>query len=147
MAATTAVESNKALIRRVYDEFVNELDEDRLKELYTSDVVVHNVPGGGGELTGLEAIKEYFQGLSETFPDLTAEVETMVAEDDLIAVQNRYTGTHEGEFMGIPGTGETVTFGGMVLFRIDDGKVAETWGQVDTLGMLKQLGVTEIPDA
>lgn len=145
MASTTSVEANKELVRRIYYEFMNVWNEDLIREFYESDIVVHNVPGGGGELSGLDALGEYFKGLRETFPDLEATVNKMIAEDDLVAVSNTYTGTHEGEFMGATGTGETVTFDGLVFFRIGDGKVAETWGLIDNLGLMRQLGVTEIP--
>lgn len=145
MAATTSAESNKELIRRLYDEFMNVQDDDLIRELYAGDVVVHNVPGGEGELAGLEALEQYFQVFRETFPDLEATVHQMIAEDDLVAVRNTYTGTHDGDFMDIPATGETVTFDGMVFFRVEDGRVAETWGLVDTLGLMQQLGAIELP--
>lgn len=147
MGATTTVESNKKLIRRVYDEFMNEGKAELLWELYAPDFVAHGVPGDRGDLTGREAIEQYFQGFRETFPDLQATVELLVAEDDLVAVRNTYTGTHEGEFMGVPATGETVTFVGEVFFRIEEGQISETWGLVDTLDVLQQLGATEVSAA
>lgn len=146
MGATTT-ESNKALIRRVYDEFMNDGKLELLWELYAPDFVAHGVPGDQGDLTGREAIEQYFEGFRETFPDLQAEVELLVAEDDFVAVRNAYTGTHEGEFMGIPATGETVTFVGKVFFRIKEGQITETWGLVDALDVLQQLGATEVPAA
>ena len=147
MAATRPVERNKELIERLYDEFMNAGEDDLLRELYADDVVVHDVPGGGGELRGLDELEPYLENLRETFPDLEVTVNEMVAEDDLVVVRNSYTGTHEGTFMDTPATGETVTFDGMVFFRIEEGRVAETWGLTDTLAIMQQLGVSEVPAA
>lgn len=58
----------------------------------------------------------------------------------------RFRGTHTGEFFGIPPTGKSVTFSGMHLMRIADGKIAEHWGNNDDLGLMRQLGVVPAPD-
>jgi predicted ester cyclase len=59
-------------------------------------------------------------------------------------VVERFTasGTHQGELMGVTGTGETITLHGINIFRIADGKIVERWGQLDQLGLLHQLGLT-----
>lgn len=50
------------------------------------------------------------------------------------------TGTHRGEYMGIPPTGRSVTYSEIIVFRFEDGRIAETWGVVDVLAQLRQLG-------
>ncbi|WP_338727687.1 ester cyclase [Haladaptatus sp. DJG-WS-42] len=144
MAATTAVEANQTLVRRLYEEFINGNDHDVLWEIYASDVVIHSAPGAE-DLTGHDAIDQYVRGVNEAFPDMTATIASMVAADDLVAARITYTATHEGEYMGIPATGETATWDGTVFFRIAGGKIAEAWPMIDTLGLMQQLGVTELP--
>lgn len=144
MAGTTTAEANKALIHRLFDEFVEAKNFDVLEETHASDFVLHGAPGGE-ELTSRAAYAEYVRGVHDAIPDFTATIEAMVAEDDLVAYRATYSGTHEGEFMDTPGTGKTFTINGMAMLRIEDGKITEGWGQLDTLSMLQQLGVVESP--
>jgi len=69
----------------------------------------------------------------------------MVAEGDKVVARLRISGTHQGEFLGIAPTGKQVTFTGIDILRIAEGKVMEHWGNVDELGMLQQLGA--IPES
>ncbi|UVE49147.1 ester cyclase [Haloferax larsenii] len=146
MAATSPAETNKALVRRLYEEGINEKNDDLMLETYASDYVIHGAPGTEDGLTGRDTLAQYIQGVLEAFPDMTATIEAMVAADDLVAVRLNYTGTHEGEYMGISATGKAASWDGMVLFRIEDGQIAETWPAVDVLSLLQQLGAVEIPD-
>lgn len=144
MAATTAAEANKELVRRLY-EGINEKKGDELLKLYASDCVIHGVPGTGVPLTGHDALEQYWNGLRETFPDITASIEALVAEDDLVAVRVSYSATHEGEYLGVPATGEEVSFEGTNVLRIEDEKIAEVWPLVDTFSVFQQIGGTEVP--
>lgn len=146
MAATEAVQANKALIRRLY-ETISEKQEDELLELYASDCVIHAGPGAVGELTGRDGVKQQSQVTREAFPDITTTIDAMVAEDDLVTARITYDATHEGEYLGVPATGKQVSFNGTNVFRIESGKIAEVWPMVDTLGVLQQFGVSELPDA
>lgn len=74
-------------------------------------------------------------------PDLRLTVEDLIAKDDKIVVRNTVTGTHRGEFMGAPPTGRQVTYNEIFIFRFVDGRVAETWGVVDVLAQMTQIGV------
>lgn len=139
-------QTNKELVRRYYELFQEE-DFDALEEVLASDYTVHGVPGPEeGELTGRDAIEGYLQEYLQAFPDLTATLEEVVAEGDMVAYRATITATHEGEFMGMPPTGEKVNVDGEGFFRIEEGKIAEAWPQMDTLGMLQQLGVVELPE-
>lgn len=141
--ATT--QTNKELVRRYYEIFQEE-DFDALEEVLASDYTVHSVPGfAEGKLTGRDAIEGYLREYLQAFPDLTATIEEVVAEGDMVAYRATITATHEGEFMGIPPTGEEVSVDGEGFFRIEDGKLAEAWPLMDTLGMMQQLGVIETP--
>ena len=75
------------------------------------------------------------------FPDLHSTIDQLIAEGDIVAGRMTTTGTHRGEFMGIPPTGKRVTFSEIHIVRIADGKAVEHWGNSDDLGMMQQLGV------
>lgn len=90
--------------------------------------------------TGAELLKEVFGRLHRAFPDLHVMIEDLIAEGDKVVARNTVTGTHQGEYMGLPPTGESITYSEIFIFRFADGLVAETWGVVDVLSQLRQLG-------
>ena len=76
------------------------------------------------------------------FPDLSNEIEDLIATDDRIVIRYRFSGTHEGEALGVQPTGRRVETAGMVIFGIDDGRIVEEWALDDVAGLLKQLGAS-----
>ena len=133
---SSSPEENKALFRRVIDDVFNQHNLDAVDLYYPVDYIQHNphVPPG---LTGF---KEFFAMHFAAFPDLHATIEDLVAEGDKIAARLTWTGTHKGEFEGIPPTGKQIKFTTMEFFRVASGKLAEHWDEVDLLGMLQQIG-------
>jgi steroid delta-isomerase-like uncharacterized protein len=93
------------------------------------------------EATGAQVLKELFARIHRVFPDLQVTVEDMIEEGDKVAGRNRLTGTHHGEYMGLPPTGKTITYNEIIIFRFVNGRIAETWGVVDVFSQLKQLGM------
>jgi steroid delta-isomerase-like uncharacterized protein len=93
------------------------------------------------EATGAQLVKEVFGRLHRAFPDLHITVEDVIAEGDKVVSRNSVTGTHEGEYMGIPPTGKSVTYNEIFIGRFVNGRIAETWGVVDVLSQMRQLGV------
>ncbi|GAB3904556.1 hypothetical protein GCM10029964_098490 [Kibdelosporangium lantanae] len=83
---------------------------------------------------------DVFTRLRTAFPDLRVAVEDVIAEGDKVVCRNRVTGTHLGEYMGRPATGRTVSYEEIFVVRFADGLIAETWGVVDVLTQLRQLG-------
>jgi predicted ester cyclase len=81
----------------------------------------------------------------QAFPDSYFTVEDMVAEGDKVATRKSFRGTHQGEFMGIPPTGQRVSIGLIDIVRIADRKVVEHWSMGDNLGLMQQLGVIAEP--
>jgi steroid delta-isomerase-like uncharacterized protein len=75
------------------------------------------------------------------FPDFCYEVEDVISEGDKVAVRDVFRGTHEGDFMGIPATGNSVTMEAIHIFRFEDGRISEHWVARDDLGMMRQLDV------
>jgi predicted ester cyclase len=81
-----------------------------------------------------------FATLLRAFPDLHIAVEDMIAEGDKIVIRDTVTGTHKGELMGVPPTGNSVSYNEIFIFRFAEGRVIETWGVVDVLSLMRQLG-------
>ncbi len=92
------------------------------------------------EATGAQLLKEVFGRLHRAFPDLHVTVEDVIAEGDRVVGRNTVTGTHQGEYMGIPPTGKSITYDEIFIVRLADGRIAETWGVVDVLSQMRQLG-------
>lgn len=95
-------------------------------------------------VTGARALVEVFVRLRRAFPDLHVAVEDMIAEGDRVVCRNTVTGTHLGEYLGIPPTGRSISYAEMFVFRFNGGRIVETWGVVDILSQLRQLGA--VPD-
>ncbi len=145
MATTTQYRDNKEIARRYPEAVATGRDLDLIEELETADFVEHGP--FGEETRGPAADREQMAGFLEAFPDLEAEVEEVIGEGDLVAMRVTLRGTHDGPFMGIDPTGRGFEVQNMVFTRLEDGKIAERWVQPDTLGMLTQLGIIELPEA
>jgi steroid delta-isomerase-like uncharacterized protein len=134
--------TNKATFRR-FHEAVNTVDgqiiSKMIDELVEPDALIRT-PMPLHE-TGAAALKHVWAVLVAAFPDLHLTVEDVIAEGDKVVVRNTVTGTHQGEYMGLPPTGKSVTYNEIFIFRFVGGRVAETWGVVDVLSQMKQLGV------
>jgi steroid delta-isomerase-like uncharacterized protein len=92
------------------------------------------------EATGAELLKEVFGRLHQAFPDLHITIEDLIAEGDKVVARDTVTGAHQGEYMALPPTGKSVTYNEIFIVRFADGRIAETWGVVDVLSQLRQLG-------
>jgi steroid delta-isomerase-like uncharacterized protein len=129
-------EENRALLRRVIEEGLNQHNLALLDELY-ADCVWYSP--ATGELKG-EALKQYLASILAAFPDIRYTIEDLVAEGDKVVIRWSGTGTHQGEFMGLAPTGKQMTTSGTDTYRIVEGKIVEYRGQWDFLGFLQQLG-------
>ena len=115
-----------------------------MDELYATDFVMH----GSTESEDVHGLKDVKQSMSEyfnAFPDIHYTLDDIVVEGDKAVVRCTVTGTHKGEFMGIPPTNKKVTVWAMSIYRIAGGKFVESWEMMDTLGMMQQLGVVPTP--
>ena len=137
-------EQNKALFRRFVDEVFNHGNMSVIDELVAPDFVEHEeLPPGIPQ--DLEGSKQLATMLRSAFPDLEATIHDIIAEGDKVAVRMTWTGTQQGEFMGIPPTGKSVSIGVFDIVRVAGGKLVEHWGQMDNMGMMQQLGVIPAP--
>jgi steroid delta-isomerase-like uncharacterized protein len=127
-------ELNKSVARRVYEEG---LSQGVFNVPYTKDFIGH---AGSGTFTHEAGLAEA-KGWRQAFPDLTMNVDLIVAEKDLVAVRWTATGTNSGTGNGLPATGNAVKVTGQATFRFVDGKIAEEWAAGDTYSIMKQLGL------
>jgi len=138
-------EENKTIVLRSYEEVINTGDFDRADELFSADVVEHEVVPGLEQPPGLEGFKQFFSMLRRAFPDLRMDVQDTIAEGDKVVARVEVHGTHQGEFMGMPPSDNRIEVTAVDIFRLEDGKIAEHWGNFDNLGMMQQLGAIPPP--
>lgn len=127
------------MVLRMYDEVMNQGKLEVVDELVTEDFLEHEA--FPGLPPGREGVKAAMAMFRTGFPDLHMEAESVVASGEMVAARSTLTGTHEGEFMGIPATGKSVRVAVMDFLRFENGLAAEHWGLTDTMAMLQQLGV------
>ncbi len=138
-----SAEDNKALVRRFVDEVQSGGNIDLIDEICSPGFVNHSAPPGiPADREGIKILTAMFRG---AFPDSHFTVEDMVAEGDKVVTRKTFHGTHEGEFMGIPPSGRSVSMGLIDIVRISEGRVVEHWSEGDSLGMMQQLGVIPQP--
>ena len=130
---------NSATQQRLYD-LLNAGDIDGFGALLSDDFVEHEeTPGLAPTKDG---VLEFFRMYRAAFPDLRMDPEDVLASGDKVVARVRATGTHEGEFMGMPPTGKSVDVQLIdIMLFAEDGLVREHWWVVDMLAMLQQLGV------
>lgn len=145
MAAMTTLDENKELVRRLYEEAWNDRNLDVAKEIHADEWAHHN-PSNPEDIAGTDGWIHHFQMATEAFPDVRFTLHDLVAEDDVVVAYWTFTGTHEGEFAGLPATGKQIAVEGFNLHHIQDGKIIEEWAVRDSLGMLQQLGVAPTDD-
>ena len=134
-------EENKALARNFLRMF--ELgDLSMADEIIAADYHSHNSPNPD---MGLDGVKANVTTFKNAFPDAQAKIEFLVAEGDKVVSRHTWSGTHQGEYMGVPATGKQVNLAVMATFGIAGGKIREAWVIADTFGFMQQLGMVPSP--
>jgi len=134
---------NKEVIRRFCEEVINQGRMDSADELVLADFVeLDPFPDQG---PGREGLKETIRGLREAFPDIHWTLDEMVAEGEKVASRFTWTGTHRGPFLGIPATGRAVAVNGVVIDRLEGGRMADSRILMNTFALMVQLGVIPRP--
>jgi steroid delta-isomerase-like uncharacterized protein len=134
-----STDENKALVRRVFDDIATGGDFDVVEEIYAADYVDHApFPGSPG---GRDGVRHSIGALRTAMPDLHVTVHEMSGHGDKVATHNTWRGTHTGEVLGIVPTGRTLTFAGVVVFRVAGGQIAERWAIGLELDLLRELGL------
>jgi len=134
---------NEATMRRLYDS-INAGDIDAFDDVLAEDFVEHEETPGLAPTR--EGVKEFFAMYVAAFPDLRMEPEDVLVSGDKVVARVRATGTHGGDFFGLPPTGKKVDVQLIDIIRFgDDGLAREHWGVFDAMAMMQQLGA--IPEA
>ena len=132
------------LIQRFYDDVIGKGDLDVATELTADDFVDHE-EGLPGQPSGLEGVKFFVNTMREAFPDIKATVGESLEEGNLASAHVTLSGTHSGEFMGVPASDKTFEIETIDIIRVEDGKCAEHWGVTDTMSLMQQIGAVPAP--
>jgi predicted ester cyclase len=127
-----SAEENKTLVRREQEELWNHTGNlDAAEELFAADQA--------------EAAKQEAADFRRGFPDVISTIEDLIAEGDKVVARWRSRATHQGDYMGIAPSGNRVEFTGISFYRIEGGKIAQSWNSEDQLGLMRQIGAIPEP--
>jgi steroid delta-isomerase-like uncharacterized protein len=132
-------EQNKALVKSMFEAW-EKGDFEAYKEVVAPEFVWHNPSSSTRPMSREETIK-FGKMLHSAFPDVTFSIEELIAAEDRVISRFIIRGTHEGEFQGIPATGNKIEHSGIMISRIENGKIVEEKEEVDRLGVMMQLGM------
>jgi predicted ester cyclase len=130
-------DDNKALVRRFVD-YINNDNLAPIDKFVATSYTYHN--SSMPEVNDLVSVKEFNAMAYSAFPDIRFTIEDLVAEGDKVVYRYSARATHKGEFMNIAATGKQITFTGIVISRVADGKFQEDWESMDGTYVLQQLG-------
>jgi steroid delta-isomerase-like uncharacterized protein len=130
-------EANKAIVRRFFDEAWNQGRTEILNEIVAPDYASHNKLDV--EVLGPEGLREAITDQRTSFPDLETTIEDLFAEGDRVVVRAVDRGTFEQPFLGMEPTGRRFEITWIDIFRIEDGKLAEAWLEMDVGEFRNQL--------
>ena len=134
-------ETNHRIMERFTSEFLTTGDALLAQEFLSPDVVLHFA---GQQQRGRDTYLAVVAANAATFGDLVWTVEEMVADGDAVAVRYTMTGTHKGDFAGIPPTGKAVAAQSMAFYRLANGQIVEERAQLDMLAILQQIGAAPV---
>lgn len=132
-------DSNKQLVRRLYQEIVNEGNDSLIDELVGEGYVHHSREG---TRHGRQALRDQISTYLGAFPDMKLQVDDVLSDGDRVATRVTGSGTHTGPLEGMPPTGKPVKIDAQSIFRIEGGQVVEEWEIIDEVSMMEQLGQT-----
>lgn len=133
----TDVQNPKAVLAKFGEEIFAKKDFSQLSKLMREDYIQHNplVP------QGREGFQKFFDAWFKASPDFKYELKQIISDGDRVWTYGVYSGTHKGDWLGIPATGKSYKFDAVDIFRVQDGKLAEHWDVLDAHALFKQLGV------
>jgi steroid delta-isomerase-like uncharacterized protein len=137
--------ANKMLERRAIEEVWNQGNYALIDEIVASDYLGHS-SNPATETHGPEGVKQFYMALHSAFPDIHFVIEDQVAEGDKVVTRWTARATHNGEFQGIPPTGNRGELTGITIDRIAGDKIVECWTEIDDLRLLQQLGAIPGPE-
>jgi predicted ester cyclase len=127
-----SAQENKDLVRREQEELWNHTgDLDAAEELFAAEAA--------------GAARQEAADFRQGFPDVVSTIEDIIAEGDKVVAHWRSLATHQGNYMDIPPTGNRIEFTGISVYRIEEGKIAESWTVEDQFGLMQQIGAIPEP--
>lgn len=136
-------EENKNLVRRLYAEVQNQGKVDVLDEIMDPDFMDQG-EAILGESRGRETLKQTVMAVRRLLPDLRVEIEDMVADGEMVGVRGLMRCTHLGEWLGAAPTGNEISWRGLAVFRITNGKITHRWFNEDNLSIVQQFGIVPL---
>ena len=134
---------NAAIIQRFIDEVINRGRYDICDEIVAQDFLeLDPLPG---QRQGREGLKEIIAMMRSAFPDIHWVTDESISSGDKVVTRFTWTGTHRGDFLGIPATGRPVTVKGVVIDRLTESRMADSRILMDTFSLMMQLGVIPQP--
>ncbi|SRR6266540_2072996 len=137
-----SAEQNKSIVRRWVEEGWNKRNIALIDQLYAPNFYQHET--GPETVNSSEALKQFVAGYLSAFPDLQFTIEDLVAEGDKVVWRFKASGHQNGSFMGLPASGKAVGVTGIVIFRLENSRMAEAWLNLDVLGLLQQVGIIPV---
>lgn len=132
----------EAILRRMFDEIINQGRLELVDEIFAEDYVDH---GPLGDIAGREGFKQLVAQWRDAVPDVHCEIDTVIADGDLCAWLVHTTGTHTGDALGFPATNRRFETVSANIGRFRDGLAAEHWAEQGMFPMLVQIGVVPVP--
>jgi len=133
---------NKVIVRALYEEIWNKRKIELMDVLVSPSHALHGPsPQLSGSSIGPEAYKRQIQLFTAGYPDLRFTIEDMISEKEKVATYWTMSGTHRGEFMGIPATNKRISVDGITIHHIANGKIMDSYFSWDMWGMMQQLGL------
>ena len=131
-------EENMAVVRDLHEAIGNR-ELSAIDRYYSPDAIYH----GTGEMANADmaTFKQFISAVFEGFPEFKVSQDQLLSDGDKVTYVNTYMGTHEGQFMGIPATGNDINVRSIGIAQISGGRIVEEWENFDELGMMQQLGV------
>lgn len=140
---TDTIETNRQTVARFLAGTHSENIEDVevIDETVVPHIVCHGFPGfPGGEFRDRESYKAFFRILRQSFSDMSFETTDTVATEDFVSAHWKIRATHSGPFQGIEPDGARIVFDGVALYRMEGGRIAESWLTINEPLLVSQLG-------
>ena len=134
----------RVLVHRWFEEVWNHGREATIDELFAPDGIAYGL-GEGAEVRGPDQFKTFWRNLRSAIPDIHIGIEDTVADGDKVAVRVVLEGTHTGDGLGVPASGNRVAVTGIVIVRVTEGQIVDGWNSWDQLGLLHQIGAIQKP--
>ena len=136
--------ANEAVVLDWFERVWNRKEAGAIADFLTDATIAHGMGPNGTDLIGRESFEQSHALFCDAFPDVHVTVGPLVADGDKVAAFLTCKGTHLGDALGVPATGQTVVFHAMTISRIENGKVVEGWNVIDLLSVFRQIGATQV---